>query len=129
MVLYIHPLYILIIKIFSSISNSSALIHTLSHPLYQGGTHTSDFPPFFTSLPPDAISLPSVGGLAPPGPSEPPPPAPASRGGGGRREQRGRQTPRGHGHGGAGEQGGLGRGGTGEHGAGAGSSASPRLSL
>jgi hypothetical protein len=31
--LYIHPLYVLISKILSSILNSSALIHLLYHPL------------------------------------------------------------------------------------------------
>jgi hypothetical protein len=31
--LYIHPLYILVSKILSSILNSSALIHSLYHPL------------------------------------------------------------------------------------------------
>jgi hypothetical protein len=33
MYLYIHPLYIVVIKILSSIPNSSALIHPLYHPL------------------------------------------------------------------------------------------------
>jgi hypothetical protein len=31
--LYIHPLYTLVIKIISSIPNSSATIHPLYHPL------------------------------------------------------------------------------------------------
>jgi hypothetical protein len=31
--LYIHPLYVLVSKILSSILNSSALIHPLYHPL------------------------------------------------------------------------------------------------
>jgi hypothetical protein len=31
--LYIHPLYVLVIKILSFISNSPALIHPLYHPL------------------------------------------------------------------------------------------------
>jgi hypothetical protein len=33
MELYIHPLYVLVSKIFSSILNSSAPIHPLYHPL------------------------------------------------------------------------------------------------